>query len=157
MVFRTGIGFDAHRFCPESPCWVAGLLFDQESQGLAGHSDGDVVAHAICDALFTAAGLGDMGSNYGTSDPKWANASGVSFLVETVSRLAAAGFSVVNVSAQLIGNRPKVGPRRAEAEKVLSQAVGAPVTLAATTTDLMGFTGRGEGLAAMAVALVESD
>ncbi len=155
MTHRTGIGFDVHALADGVPMWVAGLHFPDEPAGLAGHSDGDVVAHAICDALFSASGLGDMGSNYGTSDPQWAGASGQAFLAETVARLQDAGWRVGNVAVQLVGNRPRIGSRRAEAEELLSGTLGAPVALAATTTDGLGFTGRGEGVAAIATALIE--
>lgn len=156
MTIRVGIGTDVHAYAAGAVMRVAGLEFPDEPVGLAGHSDGDVVAHAMCDALLGAAGLGDLGSNFGTDDPAWAGASGVSFLTECGRRLAAAGLRPVNVSVQLIGNRPRLAARRAEAESVLSAAVGAPVSLAGTTTDGLGLTGRGEGAAAIAVALVES-
>ncbi|WP_243059021.1 2-C-methyl-D-erythritol 2,4-cyclodiphosphate synthase [Nocardioides sp. SR21] len=151
---RVGIGTDVHRLVDGVPLHLAGLSWPDEPQGLEGHSDADVAAHAACDALLSATGLGDLGSNFGTSDPQWAGASGAALLGETARRVRDAGFEIGNVAVQVIGNRPRLGPRRAEAEATLSAAAGAPVTVSATTTDGLGLTGRGEGIAAIATALV---
>jgi 2-C-methyl-D-erythritol 2,4-cyclodiphosphate synthase len=153
---RTGLGIDVHAFADASTAGVlalAGLSWPGE-RPLSGHSDGDAAAHAACDALFSASGLGDLGVQFGTADPRWAGASGATLLAEAAARVRAAGFVIGNIAITVIGNRPRLGPRREEAQAVLSAAAGAPVTLAATTTDGLGLTGRGEGVAAIATSLV---
>ncbi|MEY4366878.1 MAG: hypothetical protein RLZ28_293 [Actinomycetota bacterium] len=153
--YRTGVGVDVHRFTEDSakPLFLGGVEWPGE-RGLDGHSDGDAVAHAIVDALLAAAGMGDIGSNFGVDRPEFAGASGQVFLTATVAKLAEAGYKVVNVSVQIIGNRPKVGPNRAATEAELSRLVEAPVTVGATTTDGLGFLGNTEGVAAVANALL---
>jgi 2-C-methyl-D-erythritol 4-phosphate cytidylyltransferase/2-C-methyl-D-erythritol 2,4-cyclodiphosphate synthase len=150
---RVGTGVDVHAFDDSAELWLGGVFWPGEA-GLAGHSDGDAVAHALCDALLSAAGLGDIGGLFGVDDPRLAGAHGEVFIRETVELLTARGFRIQNVAVQVVGNRPKLQPRRAEIEELLSQLVGAPVSVSATTTDGLGFTGKGEGIASLATALV---
>ena len=153
---RIGIGTDVHRLAPGHSMRVAGLDWPEEELGLVGHSDGDVVLHAICDALLSAAGLGDLGSNFGTTDARWAGAPSHDLLTETLARVRTAGWEVGNVACQLIGNRPRLSARREEAERGVAERHGIDVSISATTTDGLGLTGRDEGLAAIATALLSA-
>ena len=153
---RVGVGTDAHAFSSDTSrqLWLAGIHWP-DVVGVDGHSDGDVAAHAICDALFSATGLGDLGSNFGVSDPQYSGASGATLLAETFTRISKAGYAINNVAVQIVCNKPKIGPRRAEAINALSKALGgAPVSVTATSTDGLGFTGEGKGISAIATALV---
>ena len=151
---RTGVGVDAHKFASDGTCKLAGLEWP-EAKRLDGHSDGDAAVHALCDAILAAAGLGDVGSVFGIDKPEWKGASGLAMIKHLRSLTDAKSITINNVSLQIVGNAPKISKRRDEAQQVLSDALGAPVTIGATTTDTMGFTGRGEGVFVIASALVQ--
>lgn len=153
-LLRTGVGVDAHQFGDSGPCALAGLLWANTPR-LLGHSDGDAAAHALCDAILSACQLGDVGSFFGIDKPEMADISGVAMIVKLRDYVASKGFVINNVALQIVGNQPKINSRREEAQQILSEALGAPVSVAATTSDQMGFTGRGEGIYVIANALVQ--
>jgi 2-C-methyl-D-erythritol 2,4-cyclodiphosphate synthase len=152
---RTGVGADAHKFGESGPCALAGLQWP-ETPRLLGHSDGDAAVHALCDAVLSACQLGDIGTFFGVDTPEMAGASGVAMIEKLRDFVTSKGFVINNVSLQIVGNQPKITTRRDEAQKVLSAALGAPVSVGATTSDQMGFTGRGEGIYVIANALVQT-
>ena len=152
---RTGVGVDAHKFGESGPCSLAGLQWP-ETPRLLGHSDGDAAVHALCDAVLSACQLGDVGTLFGVDKPEMAGVSGVAMISTLREFVTSKGFVINNVALQIVGNQPKITARREEAQVVLSQALGAPVSVAATTSDQMGFTGRGEGIYVIANALVHT-
>lgn len=153
MDIAVGIGTDAHAFDASRTLHVACLLWPGEV-GLAGHSDADVAAHAVCDAVFSAAGIGDLGAHFGSAEPQWADASGAVLMAEAARLVREADWVILNAAVQIVGNSPRLAGRREEAEAAMAEALGAPVRVSATSTDALGFTGRGEGIAAIATALV---
>ena len=152
---RTGVGVDAHKFGDSGPCSLAGLQWP-ETPRLLGHSDGDAAVHALCDAVLSACQLGDVGTFFGVDKPEMAGVTGIAMISTLREFVTSKGFVINNVALQIVGNQPKVTARREEAQLVLSQALGAPVSVAATTSDQMGFTGRGEGIYVIANALVQT-
>jgi 2-C-methyl-D-erythritol 2,4-cyclodiphosphate synthase len=153
---RIGNGFDVHAYAADRPLWLGCIEWPDE-RGLAGHSDADVVAHAVCDALLSAAGAGDLGSNFGIDKPEYANAAGVVFLKASLEIVTSKGFAIENISVQVIANTPNISSRRTEMEQAVSKSLdGADVSISGTTTDGLGFTGRGEGVAAIATCLLRT-
>jgi 2-C-methyl-D-erythritol 2,4-cyclodiphosphate synthase len=155
LSFRVGLGIDAHAFADDEPLVLGGVAFDSP-RGLAGHSDGDVITHALIDAVLGAAGLGDIGTLFPSDASTPTGISSLDLLRDAIERVRDAGYAVVNADCVLVGEEPRIADRRAELERVLGDIVAAPVSVRATTTDRLGFTGRSEGLAAHAVALVEA-
>lgn len=150
---RTGVGVDAHQFSDSGFCTLAGLQWP-DAPGLVGHSDGDAAIHALCDAVLSACQLGDIGTFFGVDKPEMLGEKGVVMIEKLRDFVTGKGFVINNVALQIVGNQPKITHRRIEAEKVLSDALGAPVSVSATTSDQMGFTGRGEGIFVIASALI---
>jgi len=154
---RVGLGVDAHAFSDGVPLVLGGVAIESP-RGLAGHSDGDVIAHALIDALLGGAGLGDIGSLFPPGEPEWEGASSLDLLRRAAGQVREAGWELVNADCILIGEEPRIAPLREQMRERLAEAVGADpgrINVRATTTDKLGFTGRGQGLAAQAVALLE--